>query len=323
MWPASFWEKVYEPMIRRAAGLGRGAGVADPDHYDKAYAFCDVLVIGGGPAGLAAALAASRSGARVILCDEDFRLGGRLLAERYEIDNKAALDWVKAAVIELESLPDCRILRRTTVQGVYDGGTYAAIERANADGVAMRAQVCGRPIGLVLGLPLTMNPFSTHPSHREIATRSAEERLARLRDPAFRARLLAEEPASSNPFARSVLANFEKMFPLGDPPDYEPAPEQSIAAIAAREGRSPREVAYDVMMERGGKGLIYLPLIGYANGSLEPIREMMLHPQAVFGLSDGGAHCGLICDASMPTFLLTHWVRDRKRGERIPLERVV
>ena len=131
MWPASFWEKVYEPMIRRAAGLGRGAGVADPDHYDKAYAFCDVLVIGGGPAGLAAALAASRSGARVILCDEDFRLGGRLLAERYEIDNKAALDWVKAAVIELESLPDCRILRRTTVQGVYDGGTYAAIERAN------------------------------------------------------------------------------------------------------------------------------------------------------------------------------------------------
>jgi sarcosine oxidase subunit alpha len=131
MWPASFWERVYEPMIRRAAGLGRGAGVADPDHYDKAYAFCDVLVIGGGPAGLAAALAASRSGARVILCDEDFRLGGRLLAERYEIDNKAALDWVKAAVIELESLPDCRILRRTTVQGVYDGGTYAAIERAN------------------------------------------------------------------------------------------------------------------------------------------------------------------------------------------------
>jgi sarcosine oxidase subunit alpha len=131
MWPASFWEKVYEPMIRRAAGLGRGAGVADPDHYDKAYAFCDVLVIGGGPAGLAAALAAARSGARVILCDEDFRLGGRLLAERYEVDGRPALDWVKAAEAELESLPDCRILRRTTVQGVYDGGTYAAIERVN------------------------------------------------------------------------------------------------------------------------------------------------------------------------------------------------
>ncbi|HSD93381.1 MAG TPA: 2Fe-2S iron-sulfur cluster-binding protein, partial [Methyloceanibacter sp.] len=131
MWPASFWEKLYEPMIRRAAGLGRGAGVADPDHYEKANAFCDVLVIGAGPAGLAVALAAARTGARVILCDEDFRLGGRLLAERHEIDGKPALDWLKAAEAELESLPECRILRRTTVQGVYDGGTYAAVERVN------------------------------------------------------------------------------------------------------------------------------------------------------------------------------------------------
>jgi len=131
MWPAAFWEKVYEPAIRRAAGLGRGAGLPDPDHYEKAYAFCDVLVIGAGPAGLAAALAAARSGARVILAEEDFRLGGRLLAERDEIDGVPALDWVKVAEAELESLPECRILRRTTVQGVYDGGTYAAIERVN------------------------------------------------------------------------------------------------------------------------------------------------------------------------------------------------
>ncbi|HSD92740.1 MAG TPA: 2Fe-2S iron-sulfur cluster-binding protein, partial [Methyloceanibacter sp.] len=108
MWPPSFWEKLYEPMIRRAAGLGRGAGVADPDHYEKTFAFCDVLVIGGGPAGLAAALAAARTGARVILCDEDFRIGGRLLAERHEIDGKPALDWLKAAEAELENLPECR-----------------------------------------------------------------------------------------------------------------------------------------------------------------------------------------------------------------------
>jgi methylglutamate dehydrogenase subunit C len=131
MWPASFWEKVYEPAIRRAAGLGRAADAPDPDHYDKAFAFCDVLVIGAGPAGLAAALAAARSGARVVLAEEDFRLGGRLLAERYDIDGAPALDWVKAAEAELESLPECRILRRTTAQGVYDGGTYAAIERVN------------------------------------------------------------------------------------------------------------------------------------------------------------------------------------------------
>jgi len=131
MWPASFWEKIYEPAIRRAAGLGRAADAPDPDHYEKTNALCDVLVIGSGPAGLAAALAAARSGARVILCEEDFRLGGRLLSERYEIDRAPALDWVKAAEAELESLPECRILRRTTVQGVYDGGTYAALERVN------------------------------------------------------------------------------------------------------------------------------------------------------------------------------------------------
>ena len=131
MWPSSFWEKVYEPMIRRAAGLGRGAGVPDPDHYEKAYGFCDVLVIGAGPAGLAAALAAANSGARVILCEEDFRLGGRLLAERYDIDGSPARDWVEAVEAKLEALPECRILRRTTVQGVYDGGTYVALERVN------------------------------------------------------------------------------------------------------------------------------------------------------------------------------------------------
>ena len=108
MWPASFWEKVYEPMIRRAAGLGRAADAPDPDHYEKAYAFCDVLVVGAGPAGLAAALAAARSGARVILCEEDFRLGGRLLAERDEIEGEPALDWVEAAQAELESLPECQ-----------------------------------------------------------------------------------------------------------------------------------------------------------------------------------------------------------------------
>jgi heterotetrameric sarcosine oxidase alpha subunit len=131
MWPASFWEKVYEPAIRRAAGLGRAATEPDPDHYEKANAFCDVFVIGAGASGLAAALAAARSGARVILCEEDFRLGGRLLAERSEIGGRPAIEWVKAAEAELEALPNCRIMERTSVVGVYDGGTYAALERVN------------------------------------------------------------------------------------------------------------------------------------------------------------------------------------------------
>lgn len=129
MWPASFWEKLYEPLIRRAAGLGRAAGLEDPDHYEKAFAFCDVLVIGAGPAGLAAALAAGRSGARVILCDEDFRLGGRLLCELREIDGRLAADWLAATLAELETLPGVTLMPRTTVYGVYDHGTYGAVER--------------------------------------------------------------------------------------------------------------------------------------------------------------------------------------------------
>src|SRR5277367_1602297 len=129
MWPASFWERLYEPLIRRAAGLGRASGVADPDLYDRANLFCDVLVIGAGAAGLAAALAAGRRGARVVLCDEDFAAGGRLLAERAVVDGLPGADWAAAAAAELASLPEVRVLRRTTVFGVYDHGTYGALER--------------------------------------------------------------------------------------------------------------------------------------------------------------------------------------------------
>lgn len=131
MWPASFWEKVYEPAIRRAAGLGRAAKSGDLDTYEKAFAYCDVLVIGSGPAGLQAALTAGRSGARVVLAEEDFRLGGRLLSERTEIDGKPAALWANQAQVELESLPEVTILRRTAVFGVYDDHTYGALERVS------------------------------------------------------------------------------------------------------------------------------------------------------------------------------------------------
>jgi len=131
MWPASFWELLYEPLIRRAAGLGRAAGVADPDHYEHANAFCDVLVIGSGPAGLVAALAAARAGARVIVCDEDFLLGGRLLSERQEIDTISGAAWARRTLAELEGMPDVVLMPRTTVFGCYDGGVYGALERVS------------------------------------------------------------------------------------------------------------------------------------------------------------------------------------------------
>lgn len=131
MWPASFWERLYEPAIRRAAGLGKPSGAADPDQYDKAWAHCDVLVIGSGPAGLSAAIAAGRTGARVILCEEDSRAGGRLLSETGEIDNLPLRSWLDRSLVELASLPNVQVMTRTAVFGVYDGGVYGALERVN------------------------------------------------------------------------------------------------------------------------------------------------------------------------------------------------
>jgi N-acyl-D-aspartate/D-glutamate deacylase len=113
-----------------------------------------------------------------------------------------------------------------------------------------------------------------------------------------------------------VLNNYAKMFSLAEPLDYEPTPEQSIAAIAARRGLQPAEVALDVMLEQGGKGLLYVPFLNYADDCLEPSLEMMRHPDTILGLGDGGAHVGMICDGSFPTFMLTHWTRDRTRGVR-------
>jgi N-acyl-D-amino-acid deacylase len=199
------------------------------------------------------------------------------------------------------------------------------VDEDHAAGGHLTPQVAQRPAGLLLGWESSAHPFLFHAAWRDLAPLSVKERRRRLARPEVRDAFLANPPDTSKlPItAQLIFSGFGQMFPLGDPPDYEPGPEKSLAAIAAREGKTPFEVAYEIMMERDGKGLIYLPLLGYANGSLEAIREMMMHPKAVFGLSDGGAHCGLICDASMPTFLLTHWARDRKRGERIALEQVV
>jgi N-acyl-D-amino-acid deacylase len=200
-----------------------------------------------------------------------------------------------------------------------------AVDADSAEGGHLTPQVAQRPAGLLLGWESTVNPFTFNTGYGPLATLSPAERLAKVSLPETRAAILDSPPDFDKlPGAIGrVIGGFEMMFPLGDPPEYEPGPEMSIAAIAERTGRTPQEVAYDIMAERDGKGLIYLPLIGYANGSLEPIREMMEHPKSIFSLSDGGAHCGLIADASMPTFLLTHWVRDRTRGKKLPLELIV
>ncbi|HKK50774.1 MAG TPA: amidohydrolase family protein [Myxococcota bacterium] len=205
-----------------------------------------------------------------------------------------------------------------------------AVTHAREQGLEMRGQVPPRATGVLLGLTATLNPFSFHPSFGLTALnpdtgeiRSVEERAERLRDPAVRARILSEEPRSAGPLVDEILRGFHKMFRLGDPADYEPDPRDSVAGIAEREGRTPQEVVYDMMLEKDGKALIYHPLFNYLPGNLDFVEEMLDHPHTVFGLSDGGAHCGVLCDASFPTTLIQHWGRDRKRGRRFPLERLI
>lgn len=198
-----------------------------------------------------------------------------------------------------------------------------AIEDAAEEGLPMRAQVAPRPVGVLLGLELTLNPFSAHPSFQTIANLSLEDKVAALRDPDFRRRLLGDEPAADNPFTKSILRQFGKMFTLGDPPDYEPTADKTVAAIAQARGLSAQEIALELLLEQDGRGILYLPFLNYSQGSLDPAREMLASPATLPGLSDGGAHVGMICDGSFTTTLLAHWTRDRHRGEQLPLEFVV
>ncbi|MEM9521056.1 MAG: amidohydrolase family protein [Actinomycetota bacterium] len=205
-------------------------------------------------------------------------------------------------------------------------GFRECLERNQASidaGHLIAPQVPARPTGMLYGLESSMHPFRAHPSFRAIADRPHPEIVAALRDPAVRAQLLAEAPASKNRFVHFMATSFHQMFPLGDPTDYEPEPSMSIAAVAQREGRTPQDVVYDALLEDDGTGMIFMPLGSYVDQDHEAIRAMIEHPASIFGLSDGGAHCGLICDASMPTYMLTHWARDRHRGPTIPVELLV
>jgi N-acyl-D-aspartate/D-glutamate deacylase len=190
------------------------------------------------------------------------------------------------------------------------------IDAANADGVAMRAQVAARPVGVLMGLECTLHPLMTNPVYREVAELPLAERVRALADPGFKERVLAAEAADKerSKLGGGLIQRWASVYELGDPPDYEPDPSTSVAARAEREGRRPEELAYDLLLGAGGHALLYLPFLNYADGNLDAVGEMLRHPCAVPGLSDGGAHAGTICDVSFPTTLLTLWGRDRARG---------
>ena len=197
------------------------------------------------------------------------------------------------------------------------------LDDACAAGLPIKAQVCGRPVGILFGLELTLNPFSHHPSYREISKLPLAERVARLREPAFRAQLLAEETTARRGFAANRPRAFHLIYPLAEGFDYEPRRDGTIEALAAASGRRPEEVALDHMLTQDGRGMLYLPFLNYADGSLDPSYAMLTHPQTIPGLSDGGAHVGMICDGSFPTSNLTHWTRERTRGPKLPLTQMV
>ena len=202
------------------------------------------------------------------------------------------------------------------------------VHRARAEGASITAQVAGRPVGVIQGIAGSYNPFSIRPSYIPLEHLSPQERIERMRDPALRQRLLDEEPtdrqlARLSQARQAMIGRWDKLFVMsGTTPDYEPSPEKSIAAIAAKGNRSPQEVAYDYLTEKLDN-FLFLPVVNYAQGDHEMVREMLTDPGTLLGLSDGGAHCGAIVDASMPSFMLTHWGRDRKRGAGLPLPQLV
>jgi len=202
------------------------------------------------------------------------------------------------------------------------------VHAARAQGAQITAQVAGRPVGIIMGVAGSFNPFSIRPSYLPLDPLPAQERLRQMRDPDMRRRLLSEEP-SKRQLARlsqarqDMVGRWDRMYAMaGVAPDYEPTPEKSIAAIAARGNASPQEVAYDYLTE-GLDKFLFFPIVNYADGDHATVREMLTDPATLLGLSDAGAHCGAIVDASVPSFMLTHWGRDRSRGPKLPLPQLV
>jgi N-acyl-D-aspartate/D-glutamate deacylase len=197
------------------------------------------------------------------------------------------------------------------------------LDEANADGVSMKAQVFPRPVGMLYGLDLSFHPFSLHPSFRPLLSLPLADKVKAMRDPRLRAQLLSEHAEDTNPVSIKTVNNFRFAYVMGDPPNYEPDIADRIDRQAALRGLTPHEYVYDLLMENDGKAILFMPGANYRDGNLDAARAMEAHPQTVLGLGDGGAHYGMICDASFPTFYLQNWVRDAAPDLKIDLGRAV
>lgn len=203
----------------------------------------------------------------------------------------------------------------------------SGIREARAGGAPLSGQVACRPVGVLLGVGATLTPFSANEAYQELRSLSPEDRLARMRNPAVRERILKSDMSPEamdrlSPSRVRAITRWDRMYTFGPDADYEPSEERCVVSIAAKSNRTVEEVAYDYIVE-GLDRFLYCPVTNYVGGDLADVREMLLDPGTLSGLSDGGAHCGSVVDASMPTYLLTHWARDRNRGPGLPLETVV
>jgi len=198
------------------------------------------------------------------------------------------------------------------------------IKEAQDNGIKMYGQVPPRATGILMGLTASLNPFTLYPSFFEISDLSLGQKVKLMKDPDFKKKILSEEPVSiGNPLLDEIITSFNKMFRLGEPANYEPDPELSVLSESKRLNLTPQEIAYDMLLEKEGRALIYHPLFNYEFGNLDHVETMLKHPYTIAGLGDAGAHCGAISDASFPTTLIQHWGRDRDRGQKFPLEALI
>ncbi|MDT5016706.1 MAG: N-acyl-D-amino-acid deacylase [Mycobacterium sp.] len=238
------------------------------------------------------------------------------------------VDWMTRLAAEIERPVSFGMIQSSGLPDLWRDMLDRA-GKAQENGIELYAQIAARPFGMLFGFP-GYHAFTHRPTFRKLKAELDRDELARrLADPAVRAAILSEPDLPPDPAVlfdamhAMVQHSAKRIYAIGDPPDYEPTPDKTVAAIAAQRGQDPLATMYDLMLESDAGALLMLPFYNYAAGNHDVIHEMMTHPAAVSGLSDGGAHCGLICDASYPTYLLTHWARDRHRGPRLPLEYVV
>jgi N-acyl-D-aspartate/D-glutamate deacylase len=242
-----------------------------------------------------------------------------------EIDSALKeIDWMERLSAEIQRPVSFAMLQFDSAPNQWRE-LVKIFHESRAKGADVMAQFAPRPFGILTGHQTEANQFRNRPAYLEIENLPLPERVERMKDPNVRARILGPERDDSAGFGSMLDSEFmlKKIFPLGDPPDYEPGPEQSIWAIAEREGRKADEVLYDYMLRDEGRELLLLTFFNYSDGNLDLMHELLNDDRAVVSLGDGGAHCGVICDASLQTFMLTHWARDRKRGPTVPLEQAV